>query len=323
MHGSAPEFFAHSGWFDDIDELSEASRGWDVEFHQLDRGSFKGSLRQISCGPVLITHIFFNRRLELTASAQAGSRTFGVHMTQPARWCRMDSSEGDIQAHRGGEEVEVITQPGYGAYTVTLAEDFFGKICEQVGFPELGEPSKTVDVFTCHPSKSKELYNNLHNGSVGMARSMKLPDYPRASQYLQLEFLPMLCRTLVSAQPSNILLTPKLRAQAIRRAKDYIASFADVPPTIRDLCQAAGVSERTLHYAFLEELGVTPKAYTKAYRLNSAKKELRRSDPSCTRIADIANHWGFWHMGQFAADYRKMFSELPSETIQMRAASTP
>ncbi len=32
------------------------------------------------------------------------------------------------------------------------------------------------------------------------------------------------------------------------------------------------------------------------------------------RIADIANRYGFWHMGQFAADYRRMFAELPSET---------
>jgi AraC-like DNA-binding protein len=31
-------------------------------------------------------------------------------------------------------------------------------------------------------------------------------------------------------------------------------------------------------------------------------------------ITDVANEWGFWHMGQFAADYQSQFGELPSET---------
>jgi hypothetical protein len=31
-------------------------------------------------------------------------------------------------------------------------------------------------------------------------------------------------------------------------------------------------------------------------------------------LADIANKWGFWHLGQFAEDYRLLFGELPSET---------
>jgi len=33
------------------------------------------------------------------------------------------------------------------------------------------------------------------------------------------------------------------------------------------------------------------------------------------KIADIANHWGSRHLGQFAADYRRQFGEQPSETI--------
>ncbi|UCG61547.1 MAG: helix-turn-helix domain-containing protein [Candidatus Zixiibacteriota bacterium] len=35
-----------------------------------------------------------------------------------------------------------------------------------------------------------------------------------------------------------------------------------------------------------------------------------------TTIADVANHWGFWHMGQFSADYRRLFGELPLETLR-------
>ena len=49
-------------------------------------------------------------------------------------------------------------------------------------------------------------------------------------------------------------------------------------------------------------------------RLNAARRELRHGGPD-TVVADVANHQGFWHMGQFAADYRRMFGELPRETL--------
>ncbi len=32
-------------------------------------------------------------------------------------------------------------------------------------------------------------------------------------------------------------------------------------------------------------------------------------------INHVSSHWGFWHSGQFASDYKKLFGELPSETV--------
>jgi len=52
--------------------------------------------------------------------------------------------------------------------------------------------------------------------------------------------------------------------------------------------------------------------------LNNVKKELRKSSSSSTKIADIANQHGFWHMGQFAKDYKILFVELPSDTLVQR-----
>ena len=49
--------------------------------------------------------------------------------------------------------------------------------------------------------------------------------------------------------------------------------------------------------------------------VRSVHRELWHSASSTTRITDVANNWDFWHMGQFAADYRKLFGELPSETL--------
>ena len=104
-------------------------------------------------------------------------------------------------------------------------------------------------------------------------------------------------------------------SNTIQKARDYIDAHADEPPAIQDVCRAAGVSWRTLDNAFRVLFGVTPKRYLQAMRLDGVRKELRRKGPSA-KIADIANHWGFWHMGQFAADYRRQFGELPSETTR-------
>ncbi len=35
-------------------------------------------------------------------------------------------------------------------------------------------------------------------------------------------------------------------------------------------------------------------------------------------VTVIATEYGFFHLGQFAVDYRKMFGESPSETLRHR-----
>ena len=119
-----------------------------------------------------------------------------------------------------------------------------------------------------------------------------------------------------NAYPANSRPLAKQRTHAVKQALAYTTDHAAKPPTVLDICQAVGVSKRTLEYAFLEYFGVSPKSYLQAYRLNGVRKTLRESDPGSIKIADVANRWGFWHMGQFARDYYKLFGELPSETLK-------
>jgi len=82
------------------------------------------------------------------------------------------------------------------------------------------------------------------------------------------------------------------------------------------------VSERTLHAAFRENLGTTPKAYLKMLRLNSAHHDLLRGGAR-TRVTDVALDWGFVHFGWFSQDYRRLFGETPSQTLhRARAEAT-
>jgi len=110
----------------------------------------------------------------------------------------------------------------------------------------------------------------------------------------------------------------RLRNRARNTALAYIEACRERQVTVGDLCRETGASERTLQYAFQDYFGTSPQAYLKAVRLHDVRKSLRESDAASTRVADIANYWGFWHMGQFARDYKKMFGELPSRTLGRR-----
>lgn len=80
------------------------------------------------------------------------------------------------------------------------------------------------------------------------------------------------------------------------------------------LCRIARTSERSLHRAFIECFGVPPARFIKLQRLNRVRTALYEAQPSA-KILDFANQWDFWHMSQFARDYRRLFGELPSQTF--------
>ena len=114
----------------------------------------------------------------------------------------------------------------------------------------------------------------------------------------------------------TILLLLRLLVSVRLPAEAFVALYAGDNIKIADICHAADVSERTLQYAFVERFGIGPKEYLNAFRLFSARRRLRAADPRTMNVADVANECGFWHLGQFAADYRERFEELPSQTLR-------
>lgn len=106
------------------------------------------------------------------------------------------------------------------------------------------------------------------------------------------------------------------RYQLIKQAEEMMIENLNYPWTIQDLCEKLYVSQRTLRYAFQECLGMSPMTYLKTQRLQQVQRQLKASRPNQTTVTDIAVQFGFWHMGQFAQDYRKMFGECPSETLR-------
>ena len=64
---------------------------------------------------------------------------------------------------------------------------------------------------------------------------------------------------------------------------------------------------------------MSPMAYFQAVRLNEVRQELKTAAGTAT-VYEIARRWGFWHTGEFAAAYRRLFGELPSQTLKVKGS---
>jgi transcriptional regulator GlxA family with amidase domain len=83
----------------------------------------------------------------------------------------------------------------------------------------------------------------------------------------------------------------------------------------------AGMSERALRNAFHREHGLSPKQFDLHERLQRAREALSHSGPSTT-VTMVANDQGFFELGRFAARYKRVYGESPSQTLRRcRAAA--
>lgn len=105
-------------------------------------------------------------------------------------------------------------------------------------------------------------------------------------------------------------------ASTVRRAEDWADGAEPEHLNMLDLSKAVGVSLRSLQRAFHLALGVGPAAYLRRRRLVRARAALALNGPEGVSVTEVAVAHGFWELGRFAVEYRKLFGERPSETLR-------
>ena len=98
----------------------------------------------------------------------------------------------------------------------------------------------------------------------------------------QVELIENLLATLRQAgdfAPSRGDQTRWSRSDIVKRVEEYALAQTSASVYVSDLCRVAGVSERTLEYAFKEIMGLTPVAYLTRLRLHRDRKALLAAAP--------------------------------------------
>jgi AraC-like DNA-binding protein len=131
--------------------------------------------------------------------------------------------------------------------------------------------------------------------------------------------LTRLCERLVDAvleatEPTVRLCGWSSRQRLLDRAWATVEDEEDVT-TVTRLCARLGVPIRTLDDAFRAGMGLSPKRFILAVRLNQVRRLLGRPDARTT-VTDAATTQSFFHFGHFSGQYRDLFGETPSQTLR-------
>ena len=197
---------------------------------------------------------------------------------------------------------------------MSLTEDSLNERGQALGLPDVCSLAGNKEMVRCDPAFMRVLRSTLFR-IISSVRNNPSLFYDKAvTNEMDSEISRSLLYALHSAHPP-IQSSSSLKLRAVNKAVDLINNVSGEEIALEDLCRVANVSRRTLQYKFKSYLGLSPKRYLRVHRLNMVYKNLTRSNPADTKVANIANEFGFFHLGQFAADYRCLFGELPSETL--------
>lgn len=128
--------------------------------------------------------------------------------------------------------------------------------------------------------------------------------------------------SLLYIQPSNYsdrlrLARRRSGRPAVRRSIEYIEQHLAEPISLRDLAGFTGMSPRSIQAGFRADLDTTPVAFIRDRRLDRVRHTLlsAHAEDSIT-VTEVAQQWGFGHLGNFAGLYRRRFGESPSQTLR-------
>lgn len=303
--------------FAEYDEFEHVVREWDLDFRQLDAGPSTAELLQIVCGPVMITDTRLNRRYDQRGSTPPGTRTFAVleHGVPEIFWYGQPVTDAYLMSFNSSGDFRALSHPGFKAFTVSVSEQHLAETAQVLGLPEpgnlIGTDERALRISTSVLRPLRYLLGQVCQRATTPAAAVD-------SDLLADTIGNELTRLLLSALDSRVATTQmreRQRDRAVHRVLEFMEAHPQRTVTVRQLCEISNVSERTLEYGFRERFGLSPKQYEKIRRINGVRKELRNTDPDHFRVSDIAARWGFHHSGQFAADYRRLFRELPLQTF--------
>ncbi|MGB1130459.1 MAG: helix-turn-helix domain-containing protein [Haloferula sp.] len=293
--------------------MAEAARRWEIDFYQLDAGGFKGEMIQVMTGAGMVGQSRFMGGVEQRGAVPAGFRTFGIPLPDctPFRWRGRLLDANHLLMFPKSGELDSRSFAGFHVHPVSIPEPLLAKLAVKSHYDWFFDGGERV--VCCGQGVIRAL-RAVAASVISVSSRSEDPGAGKIAGDLMMELSEGLMAALDGGRTAPVRPMAQLRRRALKDSLEIIRSPENRVWRVAELCEEVGVSRRTLQYAFEEEFQVSPKQYLQARRLMAAKRRLETAGPGA-QVGQIASQLGFWHMGQFAADFGSHFGKRPSDVI--------
>ena len=305
----------------DLDELLEFIRGWDQEYIKLKNGNFEWETCIVQIGDFQFSEEFYGAPVLFRGSTPPG--TFGIAIPKVGFGETLYGGNiiGNDCCITGNFDRYLDLRCGAKTSFLILVVpiDQILAHAEQIQHPITRKQLLSPEVIVPNPTALQKLSDYISE-LVTLAKvhpeNLMVNSQGNSIANLIIEDSLPLVLDLFTAESNFLPVKKSSRRKLAQDAETFIRDRIDTPITLTELCQELKTGQRALYYAFQEYFGLPPMQYLKILRLHGVRRALKSAVPQSSKVSKIAEAYGFWHMGQFSADYRKMFGESPSTTLK-------
>jgi AraC-like DNA-binding protein len=297
--------------FDSFEEMATWAPAWTWELRQLGEGLFRGRQLVAYTSRVKLAVVVRRPGVVSRGIPPPGTRVVGVCLaTGPILVKGRPLRRGEVAVLGGGAPFEFRVTGPQMAFLAAVDEQLFASHAATRARPHAFDEDGWLRL------RDREAERGMLRAWYGeIRRALREPgalaDPGAAARFEHAVLDALLDATAETGRPVR---SPEWRVLT-KRAEAYLDACLHDQITLSELSRAVGAPVRTLDDGFRQSLGFSPEAYGKVLRLNAARVDLRKSQPGAT-VSRVAVRWGFFHLGSFSVDYRRMFGEGPSETLR-------
>jgi len=297
----------------DPDSMTDALQRGALDHVQLARGRFRGSIQRAQASAARIDWGRYNLPVLAagTLAPDCVSLGFIVSAVEDGHVNGERVSASDVILFPEGQELYFRLPPG----TEWISFQVRRTLLERLGVEVTHKPG-IVAIADAERRNLRHVVADVGQ-VIGPDRNAAEPVTRAEIEWAQEELLAAFAEALAGAGISD---RPRPsgaeRLRIVRAVESYLESRLGEALRIDELCSTVGTNLHTLERAFAEVQGISPKRFLTFRRLALARKDLLRAAQGSTSVTDVAMHWGFFHLSRFAAEYKALFHESPSATLQ-------
>lgn len=299
---------------------AESLREWSQDYLQLTAGPFSGEILETSTGPVQVFMESISQCVDEKANPRRNCYTVGIpiRVEENGLWQGRALERDSLMTLRPNEELHFRT-PRQSSILVTVID------CAAFDQYALNAMGVEVQPLVAHshadvlqPDAAQRYRMTLSEVLSCVLATPEVHEHVASAKAIA-EAVMNASLDALSARSAQRVPSrcggQSVQRAIIERARNYILTNRENPPTVSELSVHLRMSRRGLHHAFMNVLGINVTTFLRYVRLHGVRKDLVRAQATDS-VSGIACKWGFWHMGMFSAYYKALFGETPSATLR-------